>query len=85
MTELESGLVTAALVAIPPACFWIAWELRGIRERVGGIQSQLESTRIKAQAAMSRADFANRRLDLFERVIKGENIHLHKRKHDEKA
>lgn len=77
--------MTAALLAIPPACFWIAWELRGIRERVGGIQTGLESARVKAQAALSRADFANRRLDLFERVVAGENIHLHKRRSDEKA
>lgn len=83
MTEL----VTAALLAIPPACFWIAWELRGIRERVGGVQQALATTGQTARAAMVRADVANRRLDAFERVLNASPgiLQFNRRKHDEKA
>lgn len=83
MTEL----LTAALMALPPAAFWIAWELRGIRERVGGVQQALAGTGQTARQAMVRADVANRRLDAFERLLNASPgiVQFNRRKFDEKA
>lgn len=86
MTNLQP-LIIAALMALPVACFWIAWEARGIRERVGGIQQALSTTGYTARAAMVRADVANRRLDAFERILNASPgiVQFNRRNRDEKT
>lgn len=79
-------LILAALMSLPVACFWAAWELRGIRERVGGIQLALAETGKRAEAALVRADMANRRLDVLDRLFgigDGGNVFIHKRRNRE--
>lgn len=83
MSGVLETLTTAALTALPVACFWAAWELRGIRERVGGIQQALAQTGQVARAALVRADTANRRIDVLDRLFKVTstgNVHLHQRR-----
>lgn len=79
-------LTTAALMALPVAAFWAAWELRGIRERVGGIQEALAQTGKTARSALVRADIANKRIDVLDRLYKVSTtgtVHIHQRRQKE--
>lgn len=79
------ALNVAALSAIPAACFWAAWELRGIRERIGGVQQALNESGSTARAALVRADIANRRIDVLDRLSQSGVISFPRRNRDEKA
>lgn len=83
MSAALEMMVTAALMALPVACFWAAWELRGIRERVGGIQQALAETGQIAKSALVRADTANRRIDVLDRLFEVSsrgNVFVHQRR-----
>ena len=61
-------LIQAAMLAVPPGCFWIAWELRGVRENIAGLQNAINSTATRAHQAHQLANRANQRIDAFELV-----------------